>query len=345
MAIRDDGQKQKNPEFVGVTNKNSEKDDDILNDESGSAPATTTTSQSADHVETEISSAAFCRQIPESSTLATQSPDTVRMYLDEIGQYPLLGAEQEAALARLVRTGDMRSRARMIESNLRLVVMIAKRYNHRGMELLDLFEEGTLGLIRAVERFNPDLGFRFSTYATLWIKQAIERAIINRGAMIRVPVHVSKQLYACQRAVRELEARYERVPDAEEVARHLGKPTSQVKKLLKYDTKVVSLDQGFAGDRDRRPFESIPGPDHLDPAKALEHDCFMTNLERWLQRLPDKQGEIIARRFGLLGYERSTLEQVGKEVGLTRERVRQLQAIALMKLKKAMERDGYGEDM
>lgn len=271
--------------------------------------------------------------------------DPTRLYLNEIGDTPLLRAGEEAELARLVREGDRDSRQRMIESNLRLVVTIAKRYLNRGLSLLDLVEEGNLGLIRAVEKFDPELGYRFSTYATWWIKQNIERALMNQSHTIRLPIHVRKDLINCQRALYELREELGREPEPRELAARLGRSVKKVKKLLKLAIAVCSADTPVKPGSELSLVDTLPDRRVSDPSLILQDRDIRRSLHDWLGKLPEKQGEIVARRFGLRGYGSATLEDVGREVGLTRERVRQIQVEALARLRRMMEREGLDADV
>jgi len=271
--------------------------------------------------------------------------DATRLYLNEIGFSPLLTAEEEVYYSRLAQKGDESGRTRMIESNLRLVVKIARRYMNRGLALLDLIEEGNLGLIRAVEKFDPERGFRFSTYATWWIRQTIERAIMNQTRTIRLPIHIVKEINLYLRATRQLTQGLEREPTAEEVATLLDKPISEVKRMLGLNERVTSVDTPIGGDEDRILLDAIPDDKCPDPSAVLQDENVTRNLDDWLDRLNDKQREVIERRFGLHGYERSTLEEVGKEIGVTRERVRQIQMDALKRLREIMESEGFSEDI
>lgn len=276
---------------------------------------------------------------------AGQLLDSTRLYLNEISASPLLNAAQEAQLARRVLAGDGDSRKRMIEANLRLVVTIAKRYGSRGLGLQDLIEEGNLGLIRAVEKFNPELGYRFSTYATWWIKQNIERALMNQANTIRLPIHVRKDVNICLRSVKVLSAHLDRAPTLEEVARHSGKSLKKVRKLLKLNTAVCSGDSPVASGSERTLMDSIADSRNVDPSELLGRADMHGSIEGWLDRLSSKQSEIVARRFGLRGHTVATLEDVGREVGLTRERVRQIQVEALNKLRRMLEREGITAEL
>lgn len=266
--------------------------------------------------------------------------DATQLYLNEIGFSPLLTAEEEVHYARLARKGDEKGRKRMIESNLRLVVKISRRYINRGLPLLDLIEEGNFGLIRAVEKFDPERGFRFSTYATWWIRQTIERAIMNQTRTIRLPIHVVKELNVYLRAARELTQKLDHEPSAEEIANLLGKPVENVEKMLKLNERITSLDVTIGPMSDKTLLDTVADDASNDPSVELQNRDIQENLNRWIEELPEKQREVLSRRFGLRGYETSTLEDVGKEIGLTRERVRQIQVEALRCLREIMERHG-----
>ena len=261
------------------------------------------------------------------------SVDATKIYLSEIGFSPLLTAEEEVYYSRLSLKGDEASRKRMIESNLRLVVKIARRYNNRGLPLLDLIEEGNLGLIRAVEKFDPERGFRFSTYATWWIRQTIERAIMNQTRTIRLPIHVVKELNIYLRASRELVQKLDHEPTAEDIAKSLDKPVADVTKMLRLNERIASFDTPFAGDSDKALLDIIADEKSSGPESDLQSEDMSNSIVCWLNELNAKQREVLARRFGLLGYEAETLENVGLEIGLTRERVRQIQVEALKRLR------------
>ena len=270
--------------------------------------------------------------------------DATQMYLSEIGFSPLLTAEEERYYARLALKGDEAGRKRMIESNLRLVVKISRRYLNRGLSLLDLIEEGNLGLIRAVEKFDPERGFRFSTYATWWIRQTIERAIMNQTRTIRLPIHVVKELNVYLRAARELTQKLDHEPTAEEIAELVDKPVEDVKRMLGLNERVTSVDVPLGPDSDRSLLATIADQQVSDPAELLQDEDMRESIAAWLEELSDKQREVIARRFGLAGYEGATLEEVGREIGLTRERVRQIQVEALRRLREILERQGLTGD-
>ena len=267
--------------------------------------------------------------------------DATRLYLNEIGYSPLLTAEEEKHYSRLALKGDMAARQKMIECNLRLVVKIARRYLNRGLALLDLIEEGNLGLIRAVEKFDPERGFRFSTYATWWIRQTIERAIMNQTRTIRLPIHVVKEINIYLRAARHLAQTLDHEPSAEEIAEMLDKPIEEVKRMLGLNERIASVDTPMGHDADNPLLDAIPDENTVDPVILLQDDDVRANLDKWLNQLSDKQREVVERRFGLHGYDVSTLEEVGNSIGVTRERVRQIQIEALKKLRDILEKEGF----
>jgi RNA polymerase nonessential primary-like sigma factor len=267
--------------------------------------------------------------------------DATRLYLNEIGFSPLLTAEEEVKFSRLAQRGDVAARKRMIESNLRLVVKIARRYMNRGLALLDLIEEGNLGLIRAVEKFDPERGFRFSTYATWWIRQTIERGLMNQTRTIRLPIHIVKEINIYLRAARELAQTLEREPNPEDVAQFLDRPIEDVKRMLGLNERTTSADSPIERDSDRTLIETIPDEHNTDPALLLQDDDMQRHIEAWLSQLNDKQRAVVERRYGLDGREAATLEEVGNEIGVTRERVRQIQIEALRRLRHILEREGF----
>ncbi|WP_303292077.1 RNA polymerase sigma factor RpoS [Marinobacter sp. SS5-14b] len=271
--------------------------------------------------------------------------DATQLYLNEIGFSPLLTPEEEVYFARLARKGEESGRKRMIESNLRLVVKIARRYVNRGLTLLDLIEEGNLGLIRAVEKFDPERGFRFSTYATWWIRQTIERAIMNQTRTIRLPIHVVKELNLYLRAARELTQKLDHEPTAEEIARLVDKPVNDVKRMLGLNERVASMDTPIGAGSDKSLLDTVADEGASDPADLLQDNNMCSCLENWIDQLSDKQQEVLSRRFGLRGYPISTLEEVGQEIGLTRERVRQIQVEALRRLREILEKEGLSGNL
>ena len=270
--------------------------------------------------------------------------DATRLYLNEIGYSPLLNAQEEVYYARLAQKGEEPARMKMIECNLRLVVKIARRYMNRGLAFLDLIEEGNLGLIHAVEKFDPERGFRFSTYATWWIRQTIERALMNQTRTIRLPIHVVKELNAYLRASRHFSQTLDREPSPEEIARFMDKPVADVKRILGLQENVSSVDSPVGRDGDRIVLDAIPDENNSDPALLLQDEDLNKHLALWLTQLNDKQRRVVQGRFGLDGHQMSTLEEVGAQIGVTRERVRQIQVEALSKLREIMEKDGFSAE-
>ncbi|MBI2792556.1 MAG: RNA polymerase sigma factor RpoS [Gammaproteobacteria bacterium] len=266
--------------------------------------------------------------------------DPTQIYLKEIGASPLLSAEEEIFYARLSLEGDLKARNHMIQCNLRLVVKISRRYLNRGLSLLDLIEEGNLGLIRAVEKFDPERGFRFSTYATWWIRQNIERALMNQTRTIRLPIHVIKELNTYLRKARELAQTIETEPSYEDIAKALNISPDDVNKLLRLNEKTLSLDTPMGDESEKPLLEALADIDNEEPATELENNNLYARLNDCLQNLNEKQRSILAQRFGLYGHEEATLEEVGQKVGLTRERVRQIQVEALKQLRQVLETQG-----
>lgn len=271
-------------------------------------------------------------------------PDGTTLYLNDIGGIPLLTAEDEVRLAHAIRDGDKTSQFVMIISNLRLVVAIAKRYQRRRLGLLDLVAEGNLGLMRAVQKYDPTRGCRFSTYATWWIKQAIDRGLMNYGDTIRTPIHVQKEQYSYQKFRRSLESSVGREPTAEEVAECMNKSPEAIHKLLKLTVSVCSADESIREDMDIPLVETFAANSSWRPDVELEKQDIARKLQCWLERLSEKQRDVLARRFGMYGHSVATLEEVGEAIGLTRERVRQLQMEAVAKLRRIMLREGLSTD-
>ncbi len=283
---------------------------------------------------------------PKATLRKTKSSekDATQLYLSEIGAAPLLTAEEEVYFARKAQKGDIPARHRMIESNLRLVVKISRRYLNRGLALLDLIEEGNLGLIRAVEKFDPERGFRFSTYATWWIRQTIERAIMNQTRTIRLPIHIVKELNVYLRASRELAQVLDHEPTADEIAEKLDLPVKSVSKMLGLNERIASVDTPISSDNSNCLLDTVSDQSQQGPSEILQDDNMRENIESWLFELSERQREVIARRFGLLGHQQSTLERVGEEIGLTRERVRQIQVEALRRLKSILDQQNLSMD-
>ncbi len=276
---------------------------------------------------------------------AAQTLDATQLYLDAIGLPPLLTAEEEVAYARSAIQGDTAARARMIESNLRLVVNIAKRYQNRGLALLDLIEEGNLGLIRAVEKFDPERGFRFSTYATWWIRQSVERGIMNTSRVVRLPVHVSKELNTYLRTVRELTQQTGQVPSIERVAHHLDLPVAHIQQLSEYNERALSLDATSVQESELSLLDMLVDENNCDPSDAIQREDLAVSIGEWVSGLNLRYREVILRRFGLHGYDCHTLQEIGSVMGLTRERVRQIQVDALARLRTILESNGLSKDL
>jgi RNA polymerase nonessential primary-like sigma factor len=273
------------------------------------------------------------------------SHDATSLYLNEIGVANLLTPDEEKSIARSIRKGDESARHRMIESNLRLVVKISRRYLNRGLPLLDLIEEGNLGLIHAVKKFDPERGFRFSTYATWWIRQTIERGIMNQARTVRLPIHIIKDINAVLRATRTLQAGRDSTPAPAEIAAYLDRDVEDVERLLALHHRVTIGSSGVSNSDDERSFlDSLPALRDAEPAVCAQKEDVHEIVDCWLFKLSDKQREVVERRFGLHGYSRLTLEEIGSEIGVTRERVRQIQIDALKNLKLMMESHGVDSE-
>lgn len=266
--------------------------------------------------------------------------DLIEQYYKEIRTSPLLSKDEEIHYARRIQQGDNEARHKMIKSNLRLVVKIAKRYIKSGIPILDLIEEGNIGLMRAVEKFDPEKGFRFSTYGAWWIQQTIERAIMNQSRTVRVPVHVVKQMNACLRKGRELTKKLDHEPRPSDIAKAMQRSPDEIEQMLSLNEKTISMDSPISELIDRPLIDTLHDNQDFDPLHKFAKMDLQENMERWLKRLSPKHREVVIRRYGLQGHDVATLDQTGIEIGLTRERVRQLQTEALKQLKKLIEKDG-----
>ena len=264
-------------------------------------------------------------------TFATDDP--VRMYLKEIGKVPLLTPEEEQELARRMNAGDEEAKRRMTEANLRLVVSIAKRYVGRGMLFLDLIQEGNLGLIKAVEKFDVEKGYKFSTYATWWIRQAITRAIADQARTIRIPVHMVETINKTIRVSRQLLQELGHDPSAEEIAAEMNMPVDKVRDILKIAQEPVSLETPIGEEEDSHLGDFIPDEDASEPSEAASFSLLREQLEEVLDTLAPREKKVLELRFGIVDGRTRTLEEVGKEFNVTRERIRQIEAKALRKLR------------
>lgn len=283
--------------------------------------------------EEDISDEEAVEEVEEDESYSSESKDAIKLYLKEIRVANLLNFEEEQDLAHRIAKGDEEARAKMIEANLRLVVNIGKRYISRGLPFSDIIEEGNIGLIKAVEKFKPEKGFRFSTYASWWIKQSIERALVNQTRTIRLPVHISEEINSFVKVVRRLVQSLNREPSVEEIASEMNYSPEQVKDIMQLIRKTQSLDTPIGNKEEGSLKDLIEDESSLSPSKVTEgirrHELIM----EWLEYLTDNEKKVISLRFGLEDGEAQTLEVIGKEFGLTRERVRQIEASALNKLR------------
>ncbi len=270
--------------------------------------------------------------------------DVTQHYLNEIGAKPLFTPQEEYDWACRAQAGEFSARQKMIEHNLRLVVNIAKRYLNRGIPLLDLIEEGNLGLMHSIEKFDPQRGFRFSTYATWWIRQSIERAIMNQSRTIRLPVHVVKEINLILRAFRHLELANGRDIRLEQIAHLIDRPVDDVRRAIALSEHIASLDAPLEIDPSHTVADAIADDNAIDPATLLQSNEVGHLVSGWVAQLPDKQRRVLERRYGLGGSETSTLEEIATELELTRERVRQIQIEALDQLRRVIKRGGVDRD-
>jgi RNA polymerase primary sigma factor len=273
--------------------------------------------------------------IDQSAYLDDVADDSVRLYLREIGKIPLLTAEEELTLAHKVVAGDKRAKDKMAEANMRLVVSIAKRYVGRGLDLLDLIQEGNTGLLRAVEKFDPDKGFKFSTYATWWIRQAITRAIADQARTIRIPVHMVETINKLLRTQRRLTQELNREPTNEEIAKEMDIEVEKVEHIMKIKQDIHSLDQSVRDDEEDSVLgDFVEDEDTITPEESATNQLLKEQVKDLLGSLSEREQKIIRLRFGLEDGKSHTLEEVGQEFSVTRERIRQIEAKALAKLRK-----------
>ena len=263
--------------------------------------------------------------------------DSVRLYLREIGKIPLLDPDDEADLAKRIVEGDREAKDKMVEANMRLVVSIAKRYSGRGLDFLDLIQEGNTGLLRAVEKFDPDKGFKFSTYATWWIRQAITRAIADQARTIRIPVHMVETINKVLRTTRKLTTQLNREPTTEEIAKELDMDVDKIEYVMRIKQDIASLDASVGRDGDDE--DSVLGDfvedeERVSPEESAATQILKEQLAKIISTLSEREQKIIKMRFGIGGERPHTLEEVGSEFSVTRERIRQIEAKALSKLRK-----------
>jgi len=283
---------------------------------------------------------ADAQEADETDFLLDETRDITQAYLNEIGREPLLNARDERALALRVAAGDFQARQEMIKRNLRLVVSIAKHYLNRGVCFLDLIEEGNLGIMHALEKFDAERGFRFSTYATWWIRQNIERAIMNQARTIRLPVHVVKELNICLRAQRHLEMHGVSDPGADDIAHLTGLTVNEIRRVLNLGERIVSLDAPLDIDPGLTVADAIADESALMPEDTVLSCEIEHNVREWLESLSDKHRAVIERRYGLNNQKESTLEEIAEQLHVTRERVRQIQVDALRILKNFLRHKG-----
>lgn len=283
---------------------------------------------------------------PSPATPTVGALDSISLYIKEIGVQPLLTAEEEFELATRIAKGDQEARRKMIESNLRLVVKISHKYTKGGLDLSDLIEEGNIGLMHAIEKFDPKMGFRFSTYATWWIRHNIERAIMNQGRTVRLPVHIIRELGVYKRKALLLNKELEHKPSDTELAELVDQPVDRVRKIMSFSGEAVSLDAPiFSEDEGISFVENIEDETQLDPVTTLEDDDLKELMAKLMSRLDEQQHAVLSRRFGFEDGERQTLEEVAKELSINKEKVRQIQDKALRKLRGLLLAEGVSEEI
>lgn len=279
------------------------------------------------------------KEVKIEDKLTNEQDDLLKFYLKDVKKYPLLSPEEEKELTKKIRNGDQKARARLIESNLRLVIKIAKKYQGQGLELTDLIQEGNLGLMKAIDKFEPNMDCRLSTYATWWIKQAIERAIINQTRVIRLPVHIADDIKKLYRETYEFYQKNKREPEVEELAEKLDFTVDYVIKLLNYSKKASSMDSPQNEEDDSSLNDTIKDEKIMPPDILLENVDTASKVKKWISMLDEKERKIITMRYGLDGGIPQTLEVIGKVFKVTRERIRQIEHKALSKLKKIIEEE------
>lgn len=275
----------------------------------------------------------------------SKAVDPIQQYLVEIGQIDLLSADEEKSLAMRIREGDPEAKNHLIEANLRLVVCLARRYMNRGLSLSDLIEEGNLGLIHAVEKFDPSIGARFSTYATWWIRQSIERAIMNQSRTIRLPIHLIKKQKQYQRLQHQKFQEGEKETNVADIAQEMGVTEDSLYDLISLDRGELSVDAQINDEQDTTLLDTLPDHSQVDAADTIQKEQLYAVLEKWLNLLGEREREIIEKRFGIHNNEIMTLENIGKNTHLTRERVRQIQLQALKFLRRCSHEEGIYKDI
>ncbi|HIJ22990.1 MAG: sigma-70 family RNA polymerase sigma factor [Gammaproteobacteria bacterium] len=277
--------------------------------------------------------------------LVEKRVDSITLYLRELRQHPLLTAEEEIVLARKVQQGDLAARNRMIESNLRLVVSIARPYQNQGVAFMDLIEEGNLGLIRAVEKFDPDMGNRFSTYATLWIRQSVDYALMGQARTVRLPVRILREMRKYKRTARQLAQIYGREPSLHEIAKFLQGSVDELNLVMGCSEPITSLEKPIAEGVTQTIAELIEDELLRHQDDVLLEGEVLNLVKMWLERLDERSRRVLICRFGLEGREEMTLEELGNEMGLTSERIRQIQSGALKRLREILRREGFSGDV